>query len=89
VVEALRRVDQRQRAERQLSRLTPREREVLELVALGARNRQIADELEISEFTVKRHVQNTLHKLEVGSRAAAGAFYRTTADTAPLAAVSR
>ena len=37
--------------------------------------RQIADALTISEFTVKRHVQNILGKLEVGSRRAASDFY--------------
>jgi two-component system nitrate/nitrite response regulator NarL len=58
-----------------LSRLSPREYEVLEYVARGARNRQIASELTISEFTVKRHVQNILDKLEVGSRREAGDFY--------------
>jgi DNA-binding NarL/FixJ family response regulator len=55
--------------------LSPREREVLGMVALGARNKQIAAALTISEFTVKRHVQNILEKLELPSRRAAGAFY--------------
>jgi two-component system nitrate/nitrite response regulator NarL len=59
-----------------LSRLSSREYEVLQYVARGARNRQIASELTISEFTVKRHVQNILDKLEVGSRREAGDFYR-------------
>lgn len=56
--------------------LSAREREVLDLVARGARNKQIAAALAISEFTVKRHVQNILHKLEVPSRHAAATFYR-------------
>jgi len=60
----------------QASVLSVREREVLALVAKGARNREVAAELEISEFTVKRHVQNILHKLELPSRIAAAAFYR-------------
>jgi DNA-binding CsgD family transcriptional regulator len=54
-----------------------REREVLGLVATGARNRQVATALEISEFTVKRHVQNILQKLALPSRIEAAAFYRS------------
>ena len=59
-----------------LSTLSPREYEVLEYIARGARNRQIASELSISEFTVKRHVQNILDKLGVDSRGDAADFYR-------------
>lgn len=54
--------------------LTPREIEVLRLVAGGRSNRQIAQTLVISEYTVARHVQNILAKLGVSSRAAATAF---------------
>lgn len=84
VVDALRRVDRRDRVQRQASLLTDREREVLELVARGARNRNIAEALEISEFTVKRHVQNILQKLDVASRAAAASFYRAAVADAAL-----
>lgn len=68
--------------------LSAREREVLGLVASGARNRQIADQLTISEFTVKRHVQSILQKLELPSRRAAAALYHTAygVQEAPLAA---
>lgn len=62
--------------------LSIREREVLDHVAQGARNKQIADALTISEFTVKRHVQNILHKLELPSRRAAAAFYGSLAEAA-------
>jgi DNA-binding NarL/FixJ family response regulator len=55
--------------------LSSREREVLELVARGARNKEIAAALFISEFTVKRHVQNILEKLGLPSRRAAAAFH--------------
>ena len=51
--------------------LTPRELEVLALVAAGRSNREIAAELVISEHTVARHVQNLFAKLGVSSRAAA------------------
>jgi DNA-binding CsgD family transcriptional regulator len=54
--------------------LTPRELEVLRLVAAGKSNREIASALVISEHTVARHVQNIFAKLRVSSRTAAGAF---------------
>jgi two-component system nitrate/nitrite response regulator NarL len=60
--------------------LSAREREVLVHVAQGSRNKQIATAMTISEFTVKRHVQNILHKLELPSRRAAAAFYSSMAD---------
>jgi ATP/maltotriose-dependent transcriptional regulator MalT len=54
--------------------LSPRELEVLRLVAAGKSNREIAAALVISEHTVARHVQNIFGKLNVSSRTAAGAF---------------
>jgi LuxR family transcriptional regulator, regulator of acetate metabolism len=55
--------------------LTAREREVLALMARGARNQQIAQHLVISEGTVKSHVKNILRKLHATSRAEAVARY--------------
>lgn len=49
-------------------RLTPRELEVLKLVAKGSNNRDIAKGLFISENTVKNHVRNILEKLHLHSR---------------------
>ncbi|HEX9682774.1 MAG TPA: response regulator transcription factor [Acidimicrobiales bacterium] len=49
-------------------KLTPRELEVLKLVAQGMSNREIAVELYISENTVKNHVRNILEKLHLHSR---------------------
>jgi DNA-binding NarL/FixJ family response regulator len=51
-----------------LPRLTDRELEVLNLVARGLNNREIARELFISENTVKNHVRNILEKLQLHSR---------------------
>jgi LuxR family transcriptional regulator, maltose regulon positive regulatory protein len=51
--------------------LTPREVEILRLIAAGFNNQAIADRLFISEHTVHRHVANTLTKLNVSSRSAA------------------
>lgn len=53
--------------------LSGREREVLGLVADGLSNAAIADELDLSEHTVKRHVANILVKLDLPTRAAAAA----------------
>lgn len=54
--------------------LTPREVDVLRSVATGATNREVADELVISEKTVGRHLSNIFTKLGIGSRAAATAW---------------
>jgi ATP/maltotriose-dependent transcriptional regulator MalT len=54
--------------------LSPRELEVLRLVAAGRTNRQIASALVVSEHTVARHLQNIYGKLGVSSRTAATAF---------------
>ena len=57
-----------------LPELTPREREVLTLLAEGLTNRQLAEQLVVSEHTVHRHVTNILRKLDAPSRAAAAAL---------------
>jgi ATP/maltotriose-dependent transcriptional regulator MalT len=58
--------------------LTPREIEVLKLVAAGLSNRTIGRTLFVSDLTVKRHVANVLAKLELPSRAAAAAYAAKT-----------
>ncbi len=55
-------------ADEALASLTPREREVLSLIARGASDREIAQELTVSLYTVKAHVRNLLQKLQVSSR---------------------
>jgi DNA-binding CsgD family transcriptional regulator len=56
--------------------LTPRERELLELVADGKSNAEIAEQLWISAGTVRKHLDNVYAKLGVHSRTAAAAFLR-------------
>jgi DNA-binding NarL/FixJ family response regulator len=48
--------------------ISPRELEVLSLMATGKRNKEIASELSIAEDTVKMHVRNILSKLQVNDR---------------------
>jgi ATP/maltotriose-dependent transcriptional regulator MalT len=54
--------------------LTPRELDVLKLVAQGLSNPDIAQRLVLSEHTVHRHLANILRKLDLSSRAAAAAW---------------
>lgn len=54
--------------------LTPRETQVLRLIAVGLSNQEIADSLTISVETVKEHVQNLLRKLSVTDRTQAAVW---------------
>ena len=55
--------------------LTPREKDVLALLADGYRNREIADRLAISRATVKAHLTQIFQKLGVNGRAQLAAMY--------------
>src|SRR5215216_3839134 len=57
-----------QRAQELVARLGEREREVLALIADGARNREVASALQLSPHTVKAHVANIMGKLEARTR---------------------
>ncbi|MEO0015466.1 MAG: hypothetical protein RLZZ535_3855 [Cyanobacteriota bacterium] len=59
----------------QLAELSPREKEVLNLIATGANNREIAQELYISEKTVKNHVTSILSKLNLRDRTQAALLF--------------
>jgi len=51
-----------------LEQLTPREKQVLAAIAMGKSNREIASDLFVTEFTVKKHVSQILSKLDVSDR---------------------
>jgi DNA-binding NarL/FixJ family response regulator len=66
-----------------LARLSPQERKILDLIAEGKTNRQIAEELFLAEKTVKNYVSNLLSKLEMSRRSEAAAYAaRLQADRA-------
>jgi DNA-binding NarL/FixJ family response regulator len=66
-----------------LSRLSPQEERILELVAAGRTNREIGAELRLAEKTVRNYVSSILNKLGVGRRAQAAAYLasRTKGET--------
>jgi DNA-binding NarL/FixJ family response regulator len=64
------------------TRLSAREREVLDLLAQGCATAEIAGRLYVSQVTVRTHISAILHKLEVPDRAAAVRFVRNDSDPA-------
>jgi DNA-binding CsgD family transcriptional regulator len=63
--------------------LTAREREVLQAVADGATNREIAQQLWISPHTVRTHLEHIFEKLDVRTRTEATALLRNTGSSGP------
>src|SRR5437899_12194596 len=59
------------------SPLTPAEVRVAELLVRGARNKEIADRLGVSESTIKNHLHNTYTKLNLSSRGELARWFRT------------
>jgi DNA-binding NarL/FixJ family response regulator len=80
VMEEFRRLSQQASAlaleDHDLAPLTQREQEVLTLVARGASDKEIAQALHISLYTVKSHMRNILAKLQANSRQEAARFAR-------------
>jgi len=62
---------ERRSKHRHLADLTIREREILQLMAKGLRNREIGEELFICEVTVKKHISRIFKKLRLKNRTAA------------------
>ena len=56
------------------ARMTPREREVIDLIAEGSSNKEIADRLSIAEHTVRSHVRNVMEKLALHTRLQIAAY---------------
>jgi DNA-binding NarL/FixJ family response regulator len=61
-------------------RLTLRERQIIDLIAEGLANKEIATRLHIAVHTVKSHVHNVLEKLALHSRLEVAAFSRNQGD---------
>ena len=56
-------------------RLTRREREIMELIAEGLSNKEVAQRLNVATFTVKSHVHSLLEKLALRSRLQVASYY--------------
>jgi len=69
-----------QEAESRLTVLTPQERKVLELIAQGQSNRQIAEQLFLAEATVKNYVSSLLSKLGMRRRTEAAVYAAVLAE---------
>ncbi len=72
---------------RRMAALTPQQFRVLSLVAQGRLNKQIADDLEIQERTVKAHMSEIFHKLDVRNRTQAGIAFRRLELVDPAARI--
>jgi DNA-binding NarL/FixJ family response regulator len=78
------RLRKNQTTEARLSSLSPQERKVLDLIALGRSNRQIAEEIFLAEKTVKNYVSSLLSKLGMQRRTEAGVYAAILAERRTL-----
>jgi DNA-binding NarL/FixJ family response regulator len=74
--QVMNRVRSRHPSPRRLAMLTPRQRQVLELLGEGLTNRQIGQRLALSDKTVSNHITNMLHQLGLPTRPTAALFAR-------------
>ncbi|MGE5615229.1 MAG: response regulator [Bacillota bacterium] len=74
LIKEFNRVTMREKEKHESNNLTPREIEVLQLIAEGMINKEIARQLYISEKTVKNHVSNIFRKLDVSDRTQAAIY---------------
>ena len=72
--EFCRRAEEAAEKAQQAASISTRELAVLRMVATGANNREIAEQLSVSEATVKAHLHNIMNKLQVKNRAQVVAF---------------
>ena len=77
---AARRIRSGPEEDERLSHLTPQERRILDLLADGMTNRQIADEMFLAEKTVKNYVSNLLAKMGMSRRTEAAVFAARMAE---------
>jgi two-component system, NarL family, response regulator DegU len=66
-------------------RMTKREKQVIELIADGLTNKEIAQKLHLSTYTVKSHVHNILEKLALHTRVQIAKYAHTTEDLKEIA----
>jgi DNA-binding NarL/FixJ family response regulator len=71
-------------AAEQVEDLSPREREILELLADGFPNKEIADRVGLTDGTVRWHLRHVYHKLHVRSRTEAALKFRSARQGSPL-----
>ncbi len=64
-------------------KMTKREREIVELIAVGLANKEIANKLNISIYTVKSHVHNILEKMTLNTRVQIAIHARSSDGTSP------
>jgi DNA-binding NarL/FixJ family response regulator len=68
---------------------TRREREVIELVGRGLRNREIASELNISVNTVRVHIRNIIRKYKLRNRTQIAIMFTTQSDLSPIRSLAK